>query len=140
MPQLTSEHVDSQCQGPKCAPACHSGLDKLRRDLVGCPTDQRKFANASCPDNQAVGHSGQLALANFRWSVGQPGRSLLRVPGAPQPPGTQCPCSQGHWDIGKSAGQSGQPSLQRLPALQHLPGCLFLKSYLNTPPPGIGSL
>ena len=88
--------------------------------------------------NQAGGHSGRPETADFRWSVGQPVRALLRVPRAPQPPGTLCPCRQGHWGVGKSAGQSGQPSLQRLPALQHLPGCVFLKSYLNTPPSGAG--
>ena len=39
--------------------------------------------------NQAGGHSGRPETADFRWSVGQPGRALLRVPRAPQPPGTQ---------------------------------------------------
>ena len=100
--------------------------------------DLKRRISAGQWGNQTGGHSGPPETADFRWSVGQPGRALLRVPRAPQPPGTLCPCRQGHWGVGKSAGQSGQPSLQRLPALQHLPGCVFLKSYLNTPPSGAG--
>ena len=44
-----------------------------------------------------MGHSGQLALEDFRWSVGQPGRSLLRVPKAPQPPATCAPQAGPQW-------------------------------------------
>ena len=42
--------------------------------------DLRRRISAGQWGNQAVGHSGRPETADFRWLVGQPGRSLLRVP------------------------------------------------------------
>ena len=64
--------------------------------------DLKRRISAGRWGNQAGGHSGRPETADFRWSAGQPGRALLRVPRAPQPPGTLCPA-------GRATGASESP-------------------------------
>ena len=128
---------------PKCAPACHSGLDKLRRDPAWLPSDQHK-SDISSPD--LVSRTTRLGatLGNWHWriSTGQWGNQGDPSSGSPVLPGLLAPSAPAVWATAlghrKVRWSVRQPSLQRLPTLQHLPGCLFLKSYLNTSPPAVG--
>ena len=141
MPELTSKLVDSQCHGPKWAPACHSGLDKLRRDPAWLPSDQHK-SDISAPDLPArqPGCGPLWATDIGRYPLVSGATREIPPQGPRFSPASWHPVPLQAGPLGhrKVRWSVGQPSLPRLPALQHLPGCLFLKSYLNTPPPGDG--